>query len=134
MRNKFSITGDKKIDRKLKRLEAKEAKQFITKGLKSGAKIILSETKLTAPVDEGTLKSNFKVRAGKRSRKSITREVRADEKSWKGDAWYAAGVELGFPGRGIEGQHFMKKAFDKKKDNAKQETIREIKSQIDNYK
>ncbi len=127
---KFSITGDKKLDRKLKKLGSpKLIKKVIKKGLRNGSKPIQKEAKRNAPVGKtGQLKKNVKLRAQKRSRKSIGVNVQVGEGDFKGDQFYAAFIEYGTSK--MPARPFMRPAWDKNKDKTKQSILDEIKLAI----
>lgn len=63
------ITGIGELDRRLRALEAKIAKQAIRQGLRAGMKDVQAKARALAPRDQGTLKRDIKVRATKRTRK-----------------------------------------------------------------
>lgn len=96
MSAKITLTGAEDLIKKLERLEAKTAKKIGRKALRAGAKIVKTEMKSSAPVDqEAALPQSVKIKAGKRSRKRISIEVGIGDDKFKGDKYYATFVELG---------------------------------------
>lgn len=89
---KFDV---RKLNRKLKTLEAKVEKKITRQALRAGAKVIAKEAKARAPVDTGMLRSKIKVWALKRSRKRIGVLVGTSAKEYTGDQFYGAFVEYG---------------------------------------
>ena len=59
----FEITGLKKLDKALEKLEKKDLNKIVKKGLKAGMKIIQKQVKQNMPVDSGDAKKNIVVRA-----------------------------------------------------------------------
>lgn len=89
---KFDV---RKLNRKLKTLESKIEKKITRQALRAGAKIVVKEAKLRAPVDSGELKSKIKVWALKRSRRRIGVLVGTSATMYTGDQFYGAFVEYG---------------------------------------
>ncbi|MFQ5626654.1 MAG: HK97-gp10 family putative phage morphogenesis protein, partial [Methyloligellaceae bacterium] len=67
----ISILGDKELQRMLNDKLPKDAKKAMRKGLRAGARPVLKQAKDTAPKRTGALRRGIKLRALKRSRKSI---------------------------------------------------------------
>ena len=104
------------LDRKLKALAYPEARGIVSKSLRAGAKLEQAAAIAAAPTLTGKLKSNIKVRAGKRTKGYVTIHVIIGKKWWTGDAFYGAFVEwghrlgsrkLGTKRRKIAGEHFL---------------------------
>jgi len=64
------ITGDKQIDRNLKKFDDKVRKKVVRKAARNAAKKALSDYKNLVPVNTGSMRDATKVRAMKASRKS----------------------------------------------------------------
>lgn len=62
------VTGDKKLDRQLKRLDSKVRNRIARKAMRKAAKPVLDAAKAAVPVDTGELKKNLVIRSLKRSR------------------------------------------------------------------
>lgn len=92
------ITGDAALDRKLLNLERKTRRDLMKRGLKKGAKVLADEVRQRAPVKTGLMKSRFKVRAQKRSRKDkdgIGFNVVTSAGFYTGKAFYAGFLVFG---------------------------------------
>ena len=130
----LSITGIKKIDRKLKKLdkEVTQSKKVLRRALREGTKIIQREAQARCPTDEGDLKKSLKVRAGKRSRKHIRYVVISRSEDLT--PFYSAFVEFGHFAFGgseyIAPQPFLRPAYDAKKkvaaDFIKQQALKDL--------
>jgi HK97 gp10 family phage protein len=140
----FVITGVKALDRKLKALEPKVAKKVIRQALRKAAKPVQARTRALAPVGEtGQVKRAVKIRASTRTRKKVIRlRVLIGKGDFVGQQFYGAFAEYGTKqsgtgrkgGRrrpGQKGQHFMKRAFDQTKDQARRIAIDEITAGIE---
>lgn len=113
------LTGDKALNRKLKKLAGKEAKAVIRKATRPALKPVLQEARAEAPKRTGNLRKNIKIRALPRSRKFFGSRVTsgAGKSENSGDAFYGAFLEYGTK-RGIEPRRFMKRAAEKKRSQA----------------
>ena len=128
------LLGIKEIDRKLKRLDAKFGKKVVRKALRTGAKMVADEARRQAPVDSGTLRSAIKVKAQKRSRKSIGINVIVGEGFFIGKTFYAGFIEFGAPGHKMFGKGrapldaapFMRPAYDRTKNQARDRVLQQI--------
>jgi HK97 gp10 family phage protein len=125
-RAKIVVTGDRKIDRKLRALGPKVANKVVRKALRAGGKVFQAELQRNAPEGEtGELKREIKVRAAKRSRKvglGITVAVvplREHE-----DKFYAIFPELGTVDQPAQG--YGRRSFDSQKDHVKRLVMDEI--------
>ncbi len=84
------VTGEKAIDKKLRKLEPKIQKKVVKKALRAAVKeIILPDAKAAAPIDSGKLEKSLTVRALKRSRKGfgfavVTREIKGTDTPFYG--------------------------------------------------
>lgn len=138
------ITGIKEIDRALKELEPKLAKQAIRKGMREGLKIMLKRARVLAPVGpsrqangvdhkSGTLRKGIKIKSS-RSRKGIRIAILLAKESFKNDPFYGAFQEEGAKKARIKPQHFLRKAFEETKNQVRDKTAAEIRSQIESIK
>lgn len=128
------LTGDKKLNRKLKKLANKEAKKVVREAQRPALKPLLQEARDNAPVKSGELKKNIKIRAIKRSRKGFGTKVSSSDGNNlnSGDAFYGAFLELGVKRKGgsfgsrllrvvgvgkhrIKPRKYMRNASDKKR-------------------
>ena len=126
---KFTVTGIKSIDAKLKSLEPKVAKKVIRRAGRQALKqAVLPEAKALAPVGTGQLKKAIKVRSGGRSRKAILMDVQVGQGTFKGDQFYGGFQEWGWQAgpTKVEGKHYMKQAYEKRGDKARQMALDEI--------
>jgi HK97 gp10 family phage protein len=124
----LTIKGLKEVDRALKKLPGVIAKKVLRQALRKAMKPVRDEVKQDAPVDKGLLKSAVKVKAGKRSRNSVSVVVRIGEGDFKGETYYGALQEFGFERDGIlyPGKHFMENAFNATGPEAAQTAMKEI--------
>lgn len=135
---RFTLSGDNDLDAIFKNLEPKVQKKVLRPALRAAAKIIQTEAKARAPVKSGALRDSIKVRAGARTRKGIVRvNVEMGEGNFKGETFYGAFLEYGAPGHKLFGrpnplppQPFMRPAFDRKKDEAREVAQQQIASGI----
>lgn len=122
---------DKKLQKKLKLLPKNVAKKALRKSCRAGAKIFATQIKADVPVKTGFLKSQVKVRAGKRSR--LYMKVNATTGDPKkaamntGEAFYGSFVELLHNGK----HAFIRPAFEKSKVKAYRAVIDVLSSEID---
>ena len=110
----MEIVGLEELERAFLMLPAAVAKKAIRQNLRAGAKIVLAQAKENAPVDSGDLKRSLKVRAGKRSRNTISIRVATGKDWFKGDTFYGAFVEFGT--KRMEAQHYVQRAYETTKD------------------
>lgn len=128
----MKVDGIKPLLKKLKSFPAKIEKKILRQALRAGGKIFQQQAKANAPVKSGLTKRSLKVRSMKRSRTRVGIRVATSAKDYTGDTFYASFVEYGHklgrrPGRGsknkdtrrtIEGKHFIRSAYESKKDQA----------------
>lgn len=146
------ITGDAALDRKILNLERKARRDLMKRGPRKGAKVLADEVRQRAPVKTGLMKSKFKVRAQKRSRKDkdgIGFNVITSKTFFTGKAFYTGFVVFGHrlgkrpkgarrkggAGRAdtrpkVEPNEFMQQAFDAKKDEAARVIAEQIKADV----
>ncbi len=101
----FKVNTRKPIERAIKKLGPKIAKKAINKGARSSAKVFAKEIKKRVPVGKTkVLKSQVKVRAGKRSRNyvNISASTGIGETANAGKGFYGSFIEMG---RGPAGWH-----------------------------
>ena len=122
----ITVTGDKALNRKLRRLAGPEQKRAVKAAAKVSLKPLLEEVKRTTPKRTGNLRKLIKIRAMARSRRMTGYRVTAAQAGKKGaftgDAFYGGFLEYGWktgkrgsPGRRrIPGRFWMKKAAKRK--------------------
>lgn len=125
------ITGVKQIDRRLKNLEPKIQRKVIRQSMRKGMKPVLALAREIAPELTGLMKSNIKLRAGKRKRGRISIEVRVDsaegltKTTSSGEkVFYPAVVEWG--DKDTPPHPFMRPAYDQGGPTAKNTAMHEI--------
>lgn len=96
----ISLLGDKKLIRKLKRMEPAVQKRIMRKALRAGARPVRDESRRRAPILTGRLKKSIKIRALKRSRNKLGVLVQTGTRAELGidpddRYYYPAHVELG---------------------------------------
>jgi len=124
----FEVQGAEEVMKKLHNM-AGAGKKILRKSMRKGAKVIQKEAKANAPVGSSKmLKKNIKVKAGKRSRETITLNVQNAAGDYKGQTYYAAMVNFGTKHQ--EAQEFMDKAFESKGDEASDLIVQDAWEQI----
>lgn len=141
MSKALTITGVKAVDKKLAQLEKKIQKKVLRQAMRQAMKPLLTDVKEDAPVDTGLLKSSLKIKAGRRSRDTISVVVQSGEGDFRGDTFYASFNELGFHELGADGKRgggpfhpgteFMRRAFREDSEAVRQDAIRLIEEGID---
>ncbi len=112
------MTGDKAINRKLKRLSGKEQKSVVRKAIRPALKPVLQQARGNAKEFKrtGKLSRSIKIRSMKRSRTRFGARVTTGTSTsdYQGKAFYGAFLEYGWKsagsGRKNEGRHYMKDA------------------------
>lgn len=114
----ISILGDKDLDRKFAQATAKLQKKVLRPAMRKGARPILQDAKVGAPVRLGRMKKTLKIRAMKRSRNRIGVMIQTGTRAQLGiDAndpyYYPMAVETGT--RRMAARPFMRPALKKNK-------------------
>lgn len=93
----MQITGDKAIDKALKRLAGPVAKKAIKQASKESIKPVMAQARSNARdhSQSGTLAKSYKARSMKRSRSRVGSRVTTEDKSFTGK-FYASFQELGW--------------------------------------
>ncbi len=94
---KIVVTGSEVINERLAKLTNKEAKDAIRKASRTALRPLLERCKSTCPVKSGKMRQSIKLRAMKRSRKSVgsTVTVANKEKAYTGKEFYASFIIFG---------------------------------------
>jgi HK97 gp10 family phage protein len=124
---KLSLTGNKKLERKLKKLPAKVQRNIVRKGMRKGLALLRKEARSLAPVDTGRLKKAIKTKVSLRSSGDITGRVFVKYKG-KGAAPYSHLVEWG--GEKNSPSRFMTRTLEANADNAINEFRKSLKELI----
>lgn len=115
---KFEIRGIKELERAFKELPKRLANKVVRQAIRKALGPVKTQAMANAPRDTGFLASKIVVRAAaKRRRGVISLEVRVGEGSFKGRAFYGAFLEYGT--REIAGLHYMLRAYESQKDQAR---------------
>lgn len=114
------ITGDKKVNRMLRKLASKDAKKVIRQASRASLDPLLMSAKSQAPFDSGRLRGAIKKRALPRSRSYIGSRVSVGGggKGFAGDEFYGGFQEWGWTtpsGRHVQGEQYMLNAARRKK-------------------
>ena len=136
------ITGDKAVDRRLKKFTLKLQKKIFRKVVRKAAEPVLATARANVPVDSGDLKKSLKVRAMKRSRRNKNRvgvQVGTGEKFFLGDQFYAGFIELGWhTGKRrslkrtkVEPKPFLRPAHDQNKSTVRAIFQTDMKAQVE---
>ena len=105
------VTGDKRLNRKLARLAAKDAKGAVRKSSRTAIKPLAADFKKEAPRESGDLARATKVRSLPRSRQSVGTRVVVDAETL--DKKYAAFRILGT--ERMEGDNYPARIAERKK-------------------
>ena len=126
---RFTVTGDKKLDRKLKKLGSKDSLKIVRSALREEQKGMQKLVKSTIPVGETKeSKKGVKVRAAKRSRSSIG--INTEVASKDPNDFHAQFAEYGTKNQPPQGT--VRRAWDKKKNTAKKNLLNKIWNGIEN--
>lgn len=108
------LTGDKKLNRKLKKLTGKDQKKVVRKATRKAIKPIQKQAKqnIRSHRESGKLEKSIKVRAVKRTRRGIGVRVTTGRagNDFDGETFYGAFVEYGHKtgARGSSGRRDVK--------------------------
>lgn len=137
---KVEIEGLKECLASLKDLEPRLQKSIVRKALRAGANVIRKAAQSDAPVQSGLLRKSIKVKAGKRSKHSISINVGVGAKWFTGPAFYGAFVafghkvgsrKLGDSRAQVPANDFMSSAYNSSKDAAMSAVISTVENGID---
>lgn len=93
---KVVVTGDKRIDAMLKKLEPKVRNALSRKATRKAAKdIVLPAAKERAPFNTGDLEESLTVSAMTRSRNSFGHRVGTKDGAYQGEQFYGGFMEFG---------------------------------------
>jgi HK97 gp10 family phage protein len=87
--------GDEAVRRKLAKARKSLEKKLLRKAMRDAMKLVQALAVRLAPREKGLLRRTIKVRAGPRSRSSISILVVVGEGWYRGQSYYAAMVEYG---------------------------------------
>jgi HK97 gp10 family phage protein len=124
------LTGDKAIDKEIKRLaDPKTTNKIVKKSMRTALRPVQQAVKGEAPSGEtGQLQRAAKIRAGKRSRKGgVAMYVLISTKEL--DPFYGAFKQLGT--RRMKRDDFMTRAYDHTKDSARANMIQLTKAGLE---
>ena len=124
----MNVAGLKETSDALNELPQTVAKRILRKGLRVGAKVVLSVARADAPVgSSGRLRKNIKIRGGRGSNGKIVLNVGVGAKDFTGEAFYASFVlyghrvgprRLGNARKLVPANNFLERAYDAAKENA----------------
>jgi HK97 gp10 family phage protein len=115
------VSGLTEVTQALKELDRKVQKSILRKGLRAGAKVMLSPARAGAPDRTGRIRRNIKVRAGRSSKGRVSISVGVNARDFTGPAFYAAFVllghkvgsrRLGNKRTSVPANNFLERAFD----------------------
>jgi HK97 gp10 family phage protein len=109
----MTLTGDKALERRLKKLPANIQRNLARKSLRKALTIVRTEARLHAPVMSKNLRKAIKTKVSLRRDGTMTGKVFIKTKG-KGGAPYAHLVEWG--GKNNSASRFMTRTFEAKKD------------------
>lgn len=117
------VTGHKKLDKLLRHVDTKLAKQVGRKAIRDANKKTLADARANAPVDDGLLKKMIKLRAIKRTRTGFGVLVRIDSKDMPDKPFYPIVQEYGSEKRNIPAVAYMRRAYESNKRRVLKEVI-----------
>ncbi len=124
----ISLMGDRKLQRKLKRLPIVVQRKIVRHALREAARPVLATAKALVPVDTGRLKKSLKIRsAGKRGQAGIV--VRTGTRAELGipeDAKYFYPAALEFGHGNVPAYPFLRPALDQNRPRALKIIAREL--------
>jgi HK97 gp10 family phage protein len=133
---KLYVQGVAEINKALRQLAPKIQKKVLRQSIRKALKPVKAAVEAEAPIGEtGQIKANVKIKSGKRQKDTLRLNVVIGAGDFKGDQFYASFVEyghhigsrtLGDARAFYEGNDFMKRAFDRTKDQATSEVRRLI--------
>jgi HK97 gp10 family phage protein len=149
----LKITGDKKLDRALRKLEPKVAKKVLRKALRESLRPVKRKVEQLAPRGPtGQTHRNVKILAATRTRKKVVRiRVVIGRGYFVGEQFYASFAELGTKRSGLgirrgivsritgrrtknvgqRAQHFMRRAYESTAPEARRIAIDEIRRGVE---
>lgn len=146
------ITGVRDLDRALKRLELKLAKTVVAKGTKAGAKLMQQAVVSRTPIGQGPeveaahrrfqtkpLRSSWKVKAWRgRRNPAVGYKVQVGSPKKKGEDKAQAGAFYGtfrvYGTKLMEGDPFLKAAFESSKKQAEAATMAAIRAELESIR
>jgi hypothetical protein len=133
---KIALTGDRRIDRKLRKLLPAAARKIFRAQMRARLKRTHSVARADAPRgDTGQMRRRIKVRAGNRSRSSINMVVGIYEKDFaelaKAGEWYYPAVEFGLKAENRRPEGTLKKTFRSDGPSARDDVCRGILADLD---
>ncbi len=121
------INGIAEVKAGLAELEKSVAKKILRKGLRAGAKLVLTEARADAPVKSGLLRKNVKIRSAKGKKGTVAINVGVGSKDFAGETFYGGFVlyghkvgsrKLGATRADVPANNFLGEAFEKTKEAA----------------
>lgn len=113
----ISMLGDKKLQRKLKKIEIQAQRKYVRAGMRKGMTPVKNKAKTLAPIDRGRLRNSIKIRSKSKGGISTVRVTTGTRKDlgipgyvrW----FYPAAIEYGYRknGRYYPARSFMRKAL-----------------------
>lgn len=115
----------KKLEKDLRQLDKKVQRKVLRQSMRKAMKPIKTAIEEEAPVGEtGLLADSVKLKAGRKSRTSVSITAGIGEGEFKGETWYAAAVEYGTSK--MDANPFMRRAYDAKGEEAKNIALQNI--------
>jgi len=130
----MTVTGLKEIDKRLKQLPEALGKKVMRKVFRKNAKPIqekvIANLRSMDLIDSGRLKKAVKLKAGKRSKVSLSFLVIISSKLFP-ESFYATFIEYGAPGQNIPAHAPMRKALDELRDQVTDSLKKDILQALD---
>jgi HK97 gp10 family phage protein len=138
---KAIVEGVTEAVKGLDELERKMQNKIIRKGLRAGGKVWRDAARGEAPTRSGKTRRAIKVRAGKRTKDSISVSVGISDKDYSGEAFYAAFVlyghrvgrrSLGDARKLVPANNFLERAYNQSGQAAGDKAIEVMKEELEN--
>lgn len=135
----FRLTGDRLLDARFAALSRASQGKIIRPALRAASNEFLTAARANVPVKTGALKRSLVVRSGKRSRRAIRVLVQTGAGFFTGPTYYGGFVEyghrvgkrsLGMARRFVRGVHFVRRAYEQRRESAKARALAEIRAAL----
>ncbi|MGE0857796.1 MAG: HK97-gp10 family putative phage morphogenesis protein [Gammaproteobacteria bacterium] len=131
----ISQLGDKRLQKKLDKLDKRVQKAIVRRGLRKAAKDVLESARAIVPVDTGALRDGLAVKALKPKRGSFGVQVVTPTRAELGipaDAkgYYPAVVEYGSDKRNLPPRPYLRPALDQNREKGKRTVADSIRAEV----
>lgn len=121
------MAGMKELYDRLQKLSTVDQRKIVRRRLREAAQFMMVQERTASPIVTGTLVSQYRVKAIKRTRRGIGYHVRLIPKV--GQRWYASFVNYGWTGRPV-GPRFIDKAVEANAKDALEIVVEGMKEEL----